>query len=242
MTHPTKRAARPSDAEIAAVRALIGYRNIAIDGTSVRLARRGMALTLNGIAQGYATERCLKALAAHGIADAFLNTGEIGIAGRRERHEPWTAAIADPRQEGAYIALARPLSGVLATSGDYATAFTADFKANHIFDPETLRSPERMASASVIARLRRARGRAGHRHDGDETSRQPCPCAEAWRRCSARHQGWQNHAHGDVPVSLSTALRPAHRLSAPRAARRAYRLRAAGWHEWRSRKLRSAHY
>ena len=141
----------PSDAEIAAVRALIGYRNIAIEGTSVRLAKRGMALTLNGIAQGYATERCLKAIAAHGIADAFLNTGEIGIAGKRERHEPWTAAIADPRQEGAYIALARPLSGVLATSGDYATAFTADFKANHIFDPETLRSPARMASASVIA-------------------------------------------------------------------------------------------
>lgn len=141
----------PSEAEMAAVRALIGYRNIEIQGTRVRLAKPGMALTLNGIAQGYATERCLKALAAHGIADAFLNTGEIGIAGQREDHQPWTAAIADPRQEGAYLALARPLSGVLATSGDYATAFTPDFKANHIFDPQTLRSPAKMASASVIA-------------------------------------------------------------------------------------------
>jgi thiamine biosynthesis lipoprotein len=44
------------------------------------------------------------------------------------------------------------LAGVLATSGDYATTFTPDFKTNHIFDPGTLRSPQRMASASVIAK------------------------------------------------------------------------------------------
>lgn len=142
----------PRDSEIASVRELIGYRNVIIDETRVRLVKPGMALTLNGIAQGYATQRCLDVLAEHGIADAFLNTGEIGIAGRNESHEPWTAAIAHPRREGEYVALARPLSGVLATSGDYATAFTPDFKSNHIFDPVALRSPQRMASASVIAR------------------------------------------------------------------------------------------
>jgi thiamine biosynthesis lipoprotein len=142
----------PSETELASVRNLIGYRNIAIDGTSVRLAMPGMALTLNGMAQGYATQRCLKALTAHGIADAFLNTGEIGVSGRRDGTEPWTAGIAHPRRAGEYIALARPLDGVLATSGDYATAFTQDFKTNHIFDPQSLQSPQTMASVSVIAR------------------------------------------------------------------------------------------
>lgn len=141
----------PSDAEIAAVSGLIGYDNVEIAGTSVRLAKPGMGITLNGIAQGYATERCLKALAAHGIAHAFLNTGEIGIAGQRDGEGPWTAGIADPRREGELIALARPLSGVLATSGDYATAFTDDFKVHHILDPKTLRSPEAIASVSVLA-------------------------------------------------------------------------------------------
>lgn len=142
----------PQESELAAVRDLIGYRNIAIDGSSVRLAKSGMALTLNGIAQGYATQRCLDALAAHGIADAFLNTGEIGIAGKRDSGEPWTAAIAHPRHAGEYLALARPLAGVLATSGDYATAFTPDLTSNHIFDPHSLHSPRRMATVSVIAK------------------------------------------------------------------------------------------
>lgn len=142
----------PQEAELAAVRDLIGYRNVHIQGTNVRLMTSGMALTLNGIAQGYATQRCLDALAAHGIADAFLNTGEVGVAGTRDGVQPWTAAIAHPRRAGEYIALARPLAGVLATSGDYATSFTDDFAANHIFDPQSLHSPRRMASASVIAK------------------------------------------------------------------------------------------
>ena len=63
----------------------------------------------------------------------------------------WTAGIADPRREGQYVALAQPLSGILATSGDYATTFSADFSTHHIFDPGTLRSPTQMASVSVLA-------------------------------------------------------------------------------------------
>jgi len=141
----------PSDDEIDRVRDLIGYRNITIEGRSVHLATPGMALTLNGIAQGYATGRCLRVLSDHGIADAFLDAGEIGVAGKREGREPWTAAIADPRHEGQYVAMAHPLSGVLATSGDYGTSFTADFTTHHIFDPKTLRSPVRLASVSVLA-------------------------------------------------------------------------------------------
>ncbi len=141
----------PSGDDLAAVHDLIGYRNVAVEADTVRLAKPGMALTLNGIAQGYATERCLSALSAHGIADAFLDTGEIGVAGKRDGAEPWTVGIADPRRDGQYLALTHPLSGVLATSGDYGTAFTPDFKAHHIFDPKTLQSPAQMASVSVLA-------------------------------------------------------------------------------------------
>lgn len=141
----------PAQDEIAQVRGLIDYRNVAIDGARVQLAKPGMALTLNGIAQGYATERCLRALSEHGIANAFLDTGEIGVAGKRDGRQAWTAGIADPRRKGQYIALAKPLSGVLATSGDYATTFTEDFSAHHIFDPKTLHSPTRMSSVSVLA-------------------------------------------------------------------------------------------
>lgn len=147
--HAAGREASPEEFE--AVRALVGYQMIHIEPARISLARRGMALTLNGIAQGYATQRCLQVLAGHGVTDAFLDTGEIGVSGTRDGHNQWTAAIADPRRPGAFIALTRPLAGVLATSGDYATTFSADFAQNHIFDPRTLRSPAALASVSVLA-------------------------------------------------------------------------------------------
>jgi thiamine biosynthesis lipoprotein len=39
----------------------------------------------------------------------------------------------------------------VATSGDYATAFTADFSRHHIFDPATGASPSELAAVTVAA-------------------------------------------------------------------------------------------
>ncbi len=137
--------------EVATASALIGWRDIDMTPKRIQLARPGMALTLNGVAQGFATERCLAILNDHGIENAFLNTGEIGVAGKRDDRSAWTAAIADPRHPGDYVGLAQPLSGILATSGDYATVWSADFSHHHILDPKTSRSPPQTASVSVLA-------------------------------------------------------------------------------------------
>ncbi len=140
-----------TDTEIASASALIGWQDIEVSPKRIQLARPGMALTLNGVAQGFATGRCLAVLRDHGIENAFLNTGEIGVVGKRDDRSPWTAAIADPRHPGDYIGLAQPLSGILATSGDYATVWSADFSHHHILDPKTHHSPTETASVSVLA-------------------------------------------------------------------------------------------
>lgn len=137
--------------EIATASALIGWQDIYLSPKHIQLARPGMALTLNGVAQGFATGRCLAILSEHGIENAFLNTGEIGVAGKRDDRSAWTAAIADPRHPGDYVGLAQPLSGILATSGDYATVWSSDFSHHHILDPQTRRSPKETASVSVLA-------------------------------------------------------------------------------------------
>lgn len=147
--HSEGRSARPD--ELDAARALIGWRGIEVSPDRIRLSRPGMALTLNGIAQGYATGRCLNALSDHGVTDAFLNTGEIGVTGQPAGRPSWTAGIADPRQKDAVFALNGPLNGILATSGDYATTWSADFTHHHILDPKTLRSPPETASVSVLS-------------------------------------------------------------------------------------------
>lgn len=153
----------PDRAELEAARSRIGWRGISLCDREVSLAAPGMAITLNGIAQGYATDRCLAALRAHGIENAFLDTGELGALGRRDASNGWAAGVADPRKEGAYAAIVKPFEGVLATSGDYATRFSDDYAAHHVFDPATLASPQLTASVSVLAR-------SGARADGLATA------------------------------------------------------------------------
>ena len=140
-----------TDDEIATASALIGWRDIDVSPQRIQLTRPGMALTLNGIAQGFATGRCLAILKEHAIENAFIDTGEIGVAGKRDDQTAWTAAIADPRQRGDFAGFAQPLSGILATSGDYATVWSTDFSHHHILDPKTHHSPMETASVSVLA-------------------------------------------------------------------------------------------
>ena len=124
-----------------AARASVDWRRLHVSRRRIRLAGDGMAVTLNGIAQGYAADRALAALRAHGIERGLVDTGELGGMGR-----PWTVGIQHPRRTDAYIDLARLDGRCMATSGDYAPA------SPHIFDPRTGRTPDRFSSVTVVAR------------------------------------------------------------------------------------------
>ncbi|MHB1037833.1 MAG: FAD:protein FMN transferase [Pirellulales bacterium] len=141
----------PEAAQIEAARARIDWRSIEISAERIRFAKPGMAATLNGIAQGYAADRVLEVLRRAGIEHALVNTGELGALGRNERGEAWTAGIQHPRGADAFAAVVRMDGRAMATSGDYATSFSADHRACHIFDPATGRSPECFSSVTVLA-------------------------------------------------------------------------------------------
>ena len=59
------------------------------------------AVTLNGIAQGFAADRVLAVLRQHGIRHALVNAGEIGHARRQGPRRTWSAGIQHPRREDA---------------------------------------------------------------------------------------------------------------------------------------------
>jgi thiamine biosynthesis lipoprotein len=130
-----------------------------VDWTAVRITaddrieftRPGIELTLNGIAQGFGTDRALTALRQHGVTRAILDTGEIGALGEREFDEPWKVGIQHPREPEQYLSVARLAGRCLATSGDYATRLSDDGRLHHVFDPRTGESPEQLASVSVVA-------------------------------------------------------------------------------------------
>lgn len=141
----------PPDEQIEQARKAVDWRGILVSDHQVRLKDRSMAITLNGIAQGFAADRAMEAIKAAGIHHALINTGEIASLGHKADHAPWTVGVQHPRQPDAYVALAKLEGRCLSTSGDYATTFTPDRKYNHIFDPATGRSPEILSSVTVVA-------------------------------------------------------------------------------------------
>jgi len=133
-----------------AARQLIDWRKVEVDDHRVRLGH-GQAVTLNGIAQGFAADRVREVLKAHGIRYALANTGEFGAISHKPEGDTWRIGIQHPRVPDAHVALAELDDRFLATSGDYETKFSEDFSSNHIFDPATGRSPTTLSSVTVIA-------------------------------------------------------------------------------------------
>jgi thiamine biosynthesis lipoprotein len=138
-----------TEADRTAALARVDWRHLSVSSERLALSP-GMAITLNGIAQGYATDRATAVLRECGIEHALVNAGEVGALGTRGG-EPWCVGIQHPREPEAYIALAKLAGRCVSTSGDYATTFSNDRRSNHLFDPRTGRSPDEFASVTVVA-------------------------------------------------------------------------------------------
>ena len=143
--------ALPAPDEIAAAKSLVNWQRLEVRQQQVRLHTAGMAITLNGLAQGYAVDLALAALRARGVRHALLDTGEFGSIGSKTPAQPWILGIRHPRQVDAISARVEMDGRKVATSGDYATVFSSDFVHHHIFDPASGDSPPALASVTVAA-------------------------------------------------------------------------------------------
>ncbi len=133
-----------------ALRARVDWRSVEAGAGTVRFLRPGMAVTLNGIAQGFITDRVADRLRDGGLRHVLVELGETRAIGRHPAGRPWRIGIPDP--EGPDLVGTVALDGeAIATSGGYGTRFDADGEWHHIFDPGTARPAHRHRSVSVIA-------------------------------------------------------------------------------------------
>lgn len=147
-----QRAGRLPDArEVGTARECVGWRGLELSRQALRLHRPGMAVTLNGIAQGYAADRVRRVLVMHGIRHALVDAGEFATLGHNANARAWALGIANPRDETALIARLMSDGRCIATSADNATSFSADHRHHHIFDPRTGYSPPALAGVTVAA-------------------------------------------------------------------------------------------
>ncbi|WP_222564278.1 FAD:protein FMN transferase [Novilysobacter antarcticus] len=148
--------AGPSAAAIAQARQRIGFADVEVDPRRIRLGRPGAAITLNGVAQGFVTDRVAELLLANGFGNVLIDLGEGRALGRRADGQPWRAAVADPaRPDRTLFELTlgsdQGQSPALATSGGYGTRFGTDPLVHHLLDPHSGRSANHYGSVSVAA-------------------------------------------------------------------------------------------
>ena len=133
-------AAEPDAARLAELLALADPRRVGLDDARITLAP-GMALSFNGIAQGYITDRVAALLRQAGFADVLVDLGEFfALPGRS-----WPIATAG--SDGT-IDLA---SRALATSAAAGTLFSADGRWHHLIDPASGHSAGGFRSVTVAA-------------------------------------------------------------------------------------------
>ena len=146
----------PDQAEVKKRLSLIGWKDIVVNKTkkTVFLKRKGMAITLGGIAKGYAVDKCVALLKAKGFTDFMVQAGgDMYIAGSKGK-DPWMVGIRDPRgPKDSMFAMAPIKDHSFSTSGDYERGFVKDgVRYHHILDPKTGQPAHASRSVTIRAK------------------------------------------------------------------------------------------
>jgi thiamine biosynthesis lipoprotein len=140
----------PTDAEVSAAMALVGWQGLRVNGRTIVLERPGMAITLDAIAKGFVVDRAVATLTAAGADRVIVDAGG-DMATRANGDDPWQVAIQNPHDSRGSLGVVQLRGESLASSGDYMQYFTPDRRLNHTIDPRTGRSPQHSSGSSVRA-------------------------------------------------------------------------------------------
>ena len=131
--------------EIQKVKNLISYKNIEINKDKIYFKKENMQITLNGIAQGYITDKITNILEQRGFTNVLVNLGEFNSIGGYDENRDWN--IATPYLND--IKYLKLNNNAVASSGGYGTRF--DEKYHHLFDVNTGTSANYINSVTIKA-------------------------------------------------------------------------------------------
>ncbi len=133
---------KPSAIEIDAAKTKVGFQHITVSPEMITFAKPGMALTFNGIAQGYIADKVAQLLRREGVTDVLVNTGEINALGVAPDGGAWPIKLADQTRG--------LTNAAIATSAPSGTFFDQEGQVGHILDPRTGLPGGKWHSISVI--------------------------------------------------------------------------------------------
>lgn len=143
------KAVPPDSPALTAVLEHVGFDRIRLDPVELRL-KPGMALSLNGIAQGFIADKVAALLRAHGLTDVLVNTGEFAALGQAPDGQAWQIGL----RAGATLLPKRVAlqDAALASSAAQGISFDGEGRIGHILNPKTgLPAPKSWKLVTVSA-------------------------------------------------------------------------------------------
>ncbi len=122
---------KPSGELIESALAKTGWDKVEVSPSLVRLPDGG-ELTLNGIAQGFITDKVVALLKSHGLEQALVNVGEISAIGSPSGLDAWPVQLDGPKGARQTIRLR---DRAVATSSAVGTTLDVGGAVSHILDP-----------------------------------------------------------------------------------------------------------
>jgi thiamine biosynthesis lipoprotein len=115
----------------------------------VRFHRPGLRIDLGGIAKGFAVDRAIAALRAHGVTQALVNAGgDLAAIGA----QPSTVHVRDPRDPARLLLALRIADQALASSGrSFDPVHSATASGTAVIDPCTRAPAATILAATVCA-------------------------------------------------------------------------------------------
>jgi thiamine biosynthesis lipoprotein len=129
----------PAAPEIAAARALVGWKKVQRAPGKIFLPERGMALDFGGFGKEYAVDVVAQLALDHGIPSALVDFGhDLRVVGAPPGRPAWHVGLEDPTKPGSAAGSIGVVGKGVASSGDYLRCFTVEGKRyGHIIDPRT---------------------------------------------------------------------------------------------------------
>ena len=141
----------PSNTQISNALKLVDWKSIKVEKTKISYEIEGMSSTLNGIAQGYITDKIAESLINSGISNTLVQLGEYRGIGDHPEGRPWRLLISNPEHTNS-IGEVEFTDAAVATSAGLGTPFDLSGKYHHIFNPESGYNDNEYLQVSVISK------------------------------------------------------------------------------------------
>ena len=141
----------PLESEIEKTLSLVDWKSIYVSKDLINYEKKGMSSTLNGIAQGYITDKISEHLINSDINNTLVQLGEYRGIGDHPDGRPWRLLLSNPEHTDS-IGEIEFTNAAVATSAGLGTLFDLTGKHHHIFDPKNGYNANNYLQVSVTSK------------------------------------------------------------------------------------------